>query len=134
MRVVYRFFRPPFAFFFAGRAFGQPVTVIGVVWWIRRRSGRANSVGICSVAGSVFLTLRVTVFLRPWTADRDLLLDGDGVRGRAEVPEGGQRAVGALGEREFEARDRLVGDGLEGAAGDPGFADERVAVRTIVKP
>src|ERR1700733_9462556 len=46
--------------------------------------------------------------------DRDLLLDGDGLRSRAEVAEGRQRTVGALGERQFEARDGLVGDGLEG--------------------
>ena len=65
--------------------------------------------------GSVFLTLRVIVFLRPWTLTVTFFLTVAVVVAAAEVPKGGQGAVGNLWERQFEACDGLVGDGLEGA-------------------
>src|ERR1700682_1979855 len=43
----------------------------------------------------------------------------------AEAPERGQRAVGALRERQFEARERLIGDRLERRRRYAGFIDER---------
>ena len=49
----------------------QPVTVIGVSWWISAPFWATSSVGICRGLSArpptVFLTLRVMVFLRPWT-------------------------------------------------------------------
>src|SRR6185437_4990330 len=51
-------------------------------------------------------------------AARDGLLGRDGAGEGAEVRVGGQRRVGALRERQFEARDGLVGDLVEGRARD----------------
>ena len=66
--------------------------------------------------------------------DLDFDFFGDGLGGgqRAEVAVRGEGGVGALGEADFECVDGVVGDCLERGGGDPGFADERVAVKSIV--
>src|SRR6185437_7381473 len=43
----------------------------------------------------------------------------------AQIPVGRERRVLALGQVQLEAVDRYVGDGLECAARDPRFVDER---------
>ena len=56
------------------------------------------------------------------------------VLGRAQVPRGRQRGVGALGERQFEARDGLVGDRLERARRDPALLMNVSPTKSIVTP
>ena len=71
--------------------------------------------------GPGLLDLADLGLLVPVGPDRDLPLDRDGLRERAKVAVCGERAVGALGKGQFEARDRLVGDCFERAARDTGL-------------
>ena len=119
---------------FAGLLLGQPVTVIGVDWCFSAPFWPTNAVGISRRRGLCRLDVAHDGLLVALDPHGHLLLDGRGLREGAEVAVGREGGVGLLGERQFEARDGLVGDGVEGAAGDPCFADERVAVRSIVKP
>ena len=58
--------------------------------------------------GDLFLDLAGDMVDVAVGADSEVLGDGDGLRGLAEVPRRGQDAVGALGEIQFEALNRGV--------------------------
>ena len=116
-RVTYFFF--PLCFFarafFALCAVGQPVTAISVFCLNVAPFWPVNSVGISSDAGFVSLTLRMTVFLWPLTLTVTFFLTVTVLVSAHRLPLRGERGVGALGERQFEAAERAVGDRLERA-------------------
>jgi hypothetical protein len=116
--------------FFALLALVQPVMAMGVAWWICMPFCAVISVGMVRLAGVLCLT--VTRRCLPW---RVMVFLVKGVVGEgAEVDVGGERRVRALGDGEFEARDGLVGDGVEGAAGDAVLVDEGFAVQVDRDP
>ena len=80
-----------------------------------------NTVGIASAAGSVCLTLRVTVFLRPLTLTVTFFLTSTVLVSEHRFPFAASAEFGPCGRFSSNVRDGHVGDLAERGAGDPGL-------------
>ena len=111
--------------FLAGFVLGQPLTVIGVLWWISAPFWATNAVGIARDSATCLVVLVVTFLVLPWTFSFTVFFVVTVFVGAHRFPFAASAEYLPSWQCDFEAGDGLVGDGVERAARNPCFADER---------